>query len=106
MTNTISESEYQDCTEELTEALGKERKLSSEKNLCIISLEEQIGQTMAFIAEFELWFTEYKESRKDKKSKTPALYSHMHMSWITAMRHIDEAWNELKAQHLGDSKGG
>ncbi len=75
----ILENQYQDCIEELTAKLADERK---------------------FRAAFELWFTEYKESRKDKKSKTPALYSHMHMSWITAMRHIDEAWLELKAQHL------
>jgi hypothetical protein len=83
MTNTISESipesEYQDCVEELTVKLKDERKLNSTKNTRIAELEEQCGRQVDFIMAFEKWLD------------------------IDAPVHIRYQWQAMKRQHLNST---
>ncbi|HEB26774.1 MAG TPA: hypothetical protein ENI05_03210 [Porticoccus sp.] len=46
MNTTINEEIAHDCVQELLEKLADERKLSSDQNVRITELEEQVGQAM------------------------------------------------------------
>ena len=81
MNTTITESEYQDCAEELTEALGKERKLRDE---------------------FEMWLDIENKTHHDDylKELSPSATASS-----VAYERCLFIYRQLKAQYLGDSEG-
>ena len=100
MNTTINEEIAHDCVQELLEKLADERKLSSDQNVRITELEEQIGHMVDFVMAFGAWLEREKSACKDHAKR------HRHEigsadEWHV-MTNASIKWNELKAQHLGD----
>ena len=101
MNTTINEEIAHDCVQKLLEKLADERKLSSDQNVRITELEEQIGHMVDFVAAFELWLQSHILTEDDGDD-----YWVISPTEHSTHEDVRRQCRMLKAQHLGDDSEG
>jgi hypothetical protein len=98
ISESIPESEYQDCVQELTAKLADERKLNSTKNVRTIELEEQAGRQVDFIMAFEKWLEVIQVAGDVQYFGVEKYHNY------AQRRMVMSKWNELKTEHLNGTE--